>query len=357
VIETDDLPEEIVSCLEELADHFDDFERNDRGANGFLFFARNKVSGQYSAIKFYAGNEGDRRHDEPRQLSALTCGNVLPILEARSISKDWAFFITPRCFEGDLDDAIKSGPSAHVAIDLGIGICAGVTSIHSAGMLHRDLKPGNIVILDGTPKIADFGSVIALENGEQDVVASRHSILWRPPESFESDRYSKKGDVYQVGVILYQLLGGTLEYDGMSYLNAKDRNTLDAIDDPVDQSIFVDSVIQRLAENGKLLNMNSLPGWVDTKSRKAIKSMCHHDPTKRFDSLADVAASLTLMRGRMKDWRWKEGVAVLVRGTSQFELRPTQNRDEFIAYRNTGNGFRKIPKLGKNKLSTLATKV
>lgn len=357
MIETADLPEEVASCLEELATHFDQFERNDRGANGFLFFAKNKVSGQDSAIKFYAGHDGERRHDEPRQLSALTCNNILPILEARSISKEWAFFVTPRCFEGDLDDIIESKPSARSAIDLAIGVCAGVTSIHSAGMLHRDLKPGNIMILNGTPKIADFGSVIALEDGAQDVVASRHSILWRPPESFESDRYSKKGDVYQIGIALYQLLGGALEYDGMSYLNAKDRKELDSIEDPVDQSIFVDLVIRRLAERGKLLDMNSLPGWIDTKSRKTIKSICHPDPSKRPNSLADVAALLTLMRGRIKDWRWEDDVAVIENEKMRVELRPTANEHEYIAYRNSGNGYRRIPKLGASKLSGLVSKI
>lgn len=357
MIETDDLPDEVASCIEELTNHFDQFERNDRGANGFLIFARNKVSGQDAAIKFYAGSEGERRHDEPRQLSAITCNNILPILEARSISEEWAFFVTPRCFEGDLDDVIESKPRAHAAIDLAIGICAGATSIHSAGMLHRDLKPGNIVILDGIPKIADFGSVIALEAGQHDVVASRHSILWRPPESFDSGRYSKQGDVYQVGIALYQLLGGSLHYDGMAYLDAKDKRAFAAIADPVDQSLFVDSVIERLAKNGKLLDFSSLPGWVDTKSQKLVKSICHPDPSKRPDSLADVAASLTSMRGRIGNWYWENGVAVLQRGTVRVELRPVASNGKFIAYRDSGKGFRKVPKLTAERLSALVPKV
>ena len=214
MIETENLPNEVASALTDLADHYQDFETMDRGANGYLYFAKNKVSKMDVAIKFYAGDPGENRHDEPRQLSALTCPNVLPILEARSISDEWAFFMTPRCFEGDLDDVINSSPSVHTALDIAVGICSGASSIHAAGMLHRDLKPGNIVMLAGTPRIADFGSVTAIKEGHQDVVASRHSILWRPPESFETGRYSRKGDVYQIGIAVYQLLGGRLHYDG-----------------------------------------------------------------------------------------------------------------------------------------------
>ncbi len=104
--EAEKLPDEVVNALHDLEDHFQDFEANDRGANGYLYFAKNKVSEMDVAIKFHSGEPGENRHDEPRQLSALTCPNVLPILEVRSISDEWAFFVTPRCYEGDLDDLI-----------------------------------------------------------------------------------------------------------------------------------------------------------------------------------------------------------------------------------------------------------
>ncbi len=357
MIDTSDLPDEVATFLTELSQHYEQFERIDRGANGFLVFAKNRVSGQDCAIKFYAGIEGERRHDEPRQLSALTCNNVLPILEARSISEEWAFFITPRSFEGDLDDTIEGTPSAHTAIDLAIGICAGVSSIHSAGMLHRDLKPGNIVILDGVPKIADFGSVVALESGTNDVAASRHSILWKPPESFETGRYSKKGDVYQIGLVLYQLLGGSLEYDGLSYLSKKEKIEYESIRNPIDQSIFVDSVIKRLVSTGKLMDLKSLPGWIDSRTRNALKQVCHPNPDRRLGSLGDVAAMLTSIRGRIKNWCWAGDIAVLEQGGSRIEVRPSRNQNEYVAYKDSGSGFRRIPRSPIGSLAGVTSKI
>jgi serine/threonine protein kinase len=202
-------PAEVTEELGRLNEHYDAFEENDRGANGYLFFARNRITQQDVAIKFYSGQPG-REHDEPRQLATIVSPNVLPILDARHVSEEWAFFVTPRCREGDLDDLIASGPSIHRGLDVALGVCRGVSAIHANGMLHRDLKPANVVIEGGVPRIADFGSVKKLAVGCLDTTATRHSVLYRPPESFGSNRYDLKGEVYQLGLVTYQLLGGTL---------------------------------------------------------------------------------------------------------------------------------------------------
>jgi hypothetical protein len=65
------LPQEILECLQELEAHYSDFEMNERGGNGYLWFAKNRISQAEVAIKFYAGESGDRRHDEPKLLSQI----------------------------------------------------------------------------------------------------------------------------------------------------------------------------------------------------------------------------------------------------------------------------------------------
>jgi hypothetical protein len=81
-------PEEIRATLAELESHYGGFEEIKRGANGYLFFACNRISSAKVAIKFYAGSPGDERHDEPRQLSQIISPNVLPILDARNVSDE-----------------------------------------------------------------------------------------------------------------------------------------------------------------------------------------------------------------------------------------------------------------------------
>lgn len=341
-----DLPNAIETVLSELSNHYVDFEQNERGANGYLFFAKNKITNASVAIKFYAGEQGEARHDEPRQLCLIKSRNVLPILDARSVSEEWGYFATPRCFEGDLDDLIATQPSVYEALDMGLGICNGVSAIHALKMLHRDLKPGNIVIHAGTPQIADFGSVRMLSDGESHVTASRHSILYRPPESFATGRYAAKGDLYQIGVVLYQLLGGHLPYDGNEYLTPKELKQLASIGDAVDRSIYVDGVIRSRAEVGSLLNFNSLPPWITGVARRALRDMTNPNPERRCGSIADVAAALTQLRAAMENWRWTGDLAVLRTEGKTIELRPADDGAPlYQAYQasNVDAPFRRVP--------------
>lgn len=342
-------PNEVDAALVELEKHYKDFEENNRGANGYLFFSRNKVSHQQVAIKFYYGEQGERQHDEPRQLATVNSPNVLQILDARMISDDWGYFITPRCTEGDLDDFIQSHPSALRAIDAAIAICRGVSAIHAQNMVHRDLKPGNIVLDGGTPKIADFGSVRLIEEGRTTTHASRHSILYRPPESFDVDEYGKYGDVYQIGLITYQMLGGALSYNGEDYLTRKDRAEYEGIDDYVDRSIFVDGAIARRAREGKLVDFKTLPPWVSGATKRCLNELLAPDPGKRIDTVSTAAARLTQARATLRDWCWDGDVAKLHEGGTSIEVRPTTD-GRYEAFQLKNGNARRVRGLGKESI-------
>lgn len=318
-------PEEIRNEIVKLEEHYENFEENNRGANGYLFFAKNKVSKQDVAIKFYYGEPGDRQHDEPRQLAAINSPNVLSILDARIISEDWGYFITPRCNEGDLDDLIRELPSSHAAIDAVIGICHGVSAIHAQGMVHRDLKPGNIMLDGGLPKIADFGSVRAIERGQEITRASGHSVLYRPPESFESGVYTKRGDVYQIGLVTYQLLGGEFSYNGEEYLKRQELKEYALISDPVERTIYIDNIISRRACKGELIKLSSLPPWVSNAARRCINQLVHSNPDQRVGSVSEVAAMLSRVRTTMQDWRWDGENALLIACGKHIEICSTKN--------------------------------
>lgn len=346
------LPKDIQSALQDLTKHYGNLEENRRGANGYLFFATNLVSKQEVAIKFYAGGTGEQRHDEPRQLAAINSPNVLPILDARIVSDDWGYFATPRCMEGDLDDYISTRPSVCAAIDTMLGICRGISVIHAARLLHRDIKPANIVIDGGKPRIADFGSVIAIPEGQHDVHASRHSILYRPPESFTTDRYSIKGDIYQLGILTYQLLGGELSYNGENYFSNSEVRKYALIQDQVDRSVFIDMIIRQKVETGKLLRFETLPLWVTPSAVRLIKSMVAVNPAKRPITIAETAATLTRIRANISDWQWNNDYPQIISGSRIIQIRP--NKGGFCeAFHDCGSGFRKIPKIPKGSLQEL----
>lgn len=352
----EDLPPELQAAIKELERDYDGFEFHPVGANGYLVFARNRISGADVAIKFYYGAPGERRHDEPRLLASIQSPNVLRIIDARNLSDDWAFFLTPRCDDGDLDALIATRPSAIQAIDVALGICAGASAIHASGLIHRDLKPPNIVCDGGTPLIADFGSVRQLAEGEPDLPASGHSALYRPPESFETGRYSVVGDIYQVGLVTYQLLGGALPYNPLEYFNKADHKGYAAITGDFDRSKFQDDVIHRRAATGVLMNFNSLPPWVRGSARSAMRLMGHPDPGKRLGNMADVAAILTRVRADAANWKWVGDIARLETDDRVIELRPIGD-GTFEPLQAKGDVFRRIPSVPDGSLKDLVRRI
>jgi len=351
-----DHPDEIKDGLAALSTDYRNFDENNRGANGYLFFAENKISGRSVAIKFYCGELGERQHDEPKQLAAIDSSNVLPILDARMVSKEWGYFITPRCSDGDLDDLITTRPSVHSAIDTAIGICCGVSAIHAQRMVHRDLKPGNIVLDGGIPRIADFGSVRALDDGKETTQASRHSILYRPPESFNADVYGRAGDVYQIGLITYQLLGGALSYNAEDYLIQSERKEYLEIKDPVDRSLYIDSVIERRACSGKLLDLSTLPPWVTGTAKRCLNELTASDLSKRTPTVSDAVAKLTQVRTSMQDWRWDAESACVCSGQYRIEIRPIGDGN-YQAFKIKNGASRRLQGTHKGSLQEVVRQV
>jgi serine/threonine protein kinase len=348
----DSLPAEISNALIALESDYESISPHPIGANGYLFFAKNRISGKDVAFKFYYGAPGERRHDEPKLLASINSPNVLQIIDARNLSNEWAFFITPRCYEGDLDTFIETKPSVTQAIDMALGICNGVSAIHQKNLIHRDLKPANIVCECGAPLIADFGSVRKLEDGEIDVPASGHSALYRPPEAFGLGRYSALGDIYQIGLVLYQLLGGALPYDPFFYFKKRDHNEYEAISDDFDRSKFQDDVLFRLATTGNLVKLSSLPPWIRRNTKDAIRAMTHPAPTNRISTLPDVVSLLTKIRSNNANWRWNENVAVLQTNGRTIEVRPLANGC-FQAFQSISGGFRRVPSVPNGTLKEL----
>jgi len=347
-----DLPVAVANELNDLAQHYTDFVRLEKGQNGYVVLARNKISHADVAIKFYANELGQDQHNEPRLLSKISSDNVLRIYEARSVGDGWAYFITERGTGGDLEKLLESGPSFHRCIDMLIGICNGVSAIHACGMIHRDLKPENIVIKRGIPLIADFGSVRELQHGAHSMPASGHSILFRPPESFATNAYSKLGDIYQIGLVAYKLVGGFLPYDGEHYLNIRDKRQYDDIDDIVDKSIFIDSIIRRKAEIGALTDFSTLPPWISISAKHHLRKLLSPSPDRRVSTLSEAAAIFNNVRSQIKDWSWQGKEIIREINGGVISIRHV-NDDCYAAYRNIGSGFRRVPKLPMSTQSDL----
>ena len=96
-------------------------------------------------------------------------------------------------------------------------IMRGLSHAHSRGIVHRDIKPQNVMVLrDGSVKVADFG-IACLENAAQTLTQEAlGSVHYISPEQARGDRTDARGDIYSAGVVLYEMLTGRLPFEGDS---------------------------------------------------------------------------------------------------------------------------------------------
>jgi serine/threonine-protein kinase len=150
---------------------------------------------------------------EPRLLAALSHPNIVTILTAEK--QENIFFIVMEYVAGDtLESIIASAGMLDlpIALDYTCQICNAVDHAHHQGVLHRDLRPSNVIVADsGLLKVADFGTSRFLE-----IAAHGTTVIGSPPymapEQFQGKAVFAS-DIYSIGVTMFQMLTGTLPYD------------------------------------------------------------------------------------------------------------------------------------------------
>lgn len=334
-------PGSIKSCLLRLARNIKVERASGKGTNGFLFFGRNRVTRVLVAIKFYYWG-GDRAfHTEPRALAALHSPNVLSVLDAGYADQEYAYFVTPFCEKGDVDDLLSTTSIGNLkAIDFTCQLLDGLTHLHQRRFLHRDLKPANVYINDhGHAVIGDFGSIMRLPERYTSVPGSKHSILYRPPESVDSNEYGFSGDVYQAGIFLYQLLGGNLSYEETAWMSRAELKHYQSLRSAADQSIFADQCLKTTISKGQVLDLSSLPPWVPDKLRRIIRKACRIDHASRYGTASEFRIKLHDARHGVPDWEIVEG-----RPTCRFDHRAYRVEDHdgtLLVCKSAGQSWRR----------------
>ena len=150
---------------------------------------------------------------EPRLLASLNHPNIVTIMTAEM--QEHVFFIVMEYVPGETLESViaRRGPlDVPVALDYTCQICNALDHAHRQGVLHRDLRPSNMLVSEsGLLKVADFGTSRFLE-----IAAHGTTIIGSPPymapEQFQGKALFAS-DIYSVGVTMFQMLTGDLPYD------------------------------------------------------------------------------------------------------------------------------------------------
>ena len=189
---------------------------------------------------------------EPRLLASMSHPNIVTVLTAEK--EDGIFFIVMEYVQGDtLEHIIMRDGALDVtrALDFSCQICNAVDHAHRAGILHRDLRPGNMLVSDnGILKVTDFGTSRFLE-----IAAHGTTVIGSPPYMAPEQFHGKAvfaSDVYSVGVTMYQMLTGSLPYDtptpaDLARLSRGDLVTAPRLKNPKIPKAINDIVLRALA--------------------------------------------------------------------------------------------------------------
>ncbi|HNP65680.1 MAG TPA: serine/threonine-protein kinase [Woeseiaceae bacterium] len=171
-------------------------------------------------------------------------------------------------------------------VDLLIQVCDGVQAAHDALIIHRDIKPGNILVTaGGQAKILDFGIAKSLSTHKRDVTYSAEMTpRYASPEQLRGERLTTRTDVYSLGVLFYELFSGEAPF--------KDRDLTPVQLEKQLTTATADAPSARCIANGNVARGQRLRGDLDAIVLKAIDE----DPAMRYRNAGELGADLVRFR-------------------------------------------------------------
>lgn len=254
-----------------------------RGGMSVVYQATDEHLGRSVALKFFTDSFQDaqlkqRFMREARVASRIEHPNVCTVYTVDDTDEGHLFMVMPLLDGETLEDKLKNGSlSLAQALDFGLQIAAGLQAAHDLGLVHRDVKPGNVFITrNDVVKLLDFG--IVKWRSQQDSLTKPGTIMgtlsYMSPEQIRGQGVDPRTDVWALGVVLYEMIAGERPFkEGDNFVTV-----LNAI----------------ITDTPALLSdlRSDIPDELDVAVMKALEK----DPAERYDSIADFLASLEEVR-------------------------------------------------------------
>ncbi|MBX7117733.1 MAG: ADOP family duplicated permease [Gemmatimonadaceae bacterium] len=224
---------ELRAFAEALADRYDALAPLGAGGMAELLVGTERQLDRRVVIKRIArhlttGEARDRFEREIAVLATLQHPGIVPLLSAGTVG-DTPYFVMPLVRGESLADRLRRGPlSVREAVAVLADVARALECAHAAGVAHRDIKPGNILLTGRAAVVADFGIAKALGRGgpgrpvplrtPTDLTLEGYSLgtpRYMAPEQFAGDAAADhRVDLYALGVVGYELLAGAPPFDG-----------------------------------------------------------------------------------------------------------------------------------------------
>ncbi len=264
---------------------FECLERLGAGNFGEVWLVHDRALGVERAVKYIRASriaDPTEFYKEPQILMALRHKSIVRVEDAGPLDGGGLYIAMEYLPKGSVADAYRGRPvSLRKARKILCDVCWGLAYAHQRGFIHRDIKPGNILLTDaGDAKLSDFGLATRAPRG---IGASPYGYLTHlAPEVLTSGATTVLTDIYALGVTAYRLVNGD------SFLPGFDTD-----------EDFIGMVVA-----GKYPDRTRYRPMVPRSVRQLINRAIHINPEKRFQS-AEAFRSAWEAQHFHCDWRWK----------------------------------------------------
>lgn len=292
---------------------------NTEGANAYAFRAHHLPLDLPVFLKVLDADPSGDLFAEPRLLVEATKtdgsdSNLVRVHDAQRLGDEYVLVAMEYVEGGSILSRLEDGPLPMMqAVDTAVGILHGLGQLHQSLFVHRDIKPANVLLSRrygrSWPKITDFGSVARLADPFASVTASRHSALYVPAEGWATpSRYDIRSDLYQVGLVLFEMVHGALPYNGDAYLDREARRELRGLAaasggsvDVVDRQQVEKRALARATAGKGVISYGKLQPYVPKRLARVINKAVSPDPAARYQMPSEMIGDLEALR--LPDWR------------------------------------------------------
>lgn len=221
------MPDQVDAGCDELHDRYELIKRLGKGGMADVFLAKRVTDGMLVAIKvlrpeFTRTMGREMFHREIALLKSLDHPNILPLLESGE-QRERLCFISPYAEGGSLADRFNEGKylTPGGAVPLARQLAVALDYAHQHNVVHRDIKPGNVLFMQDRVVLCDFGVARAIIRSGGERLSSSGLLVGTPhymsPEQASgASKLDGKSDVYSLACVVYEALMGEPVFDGPS---------------------------------------------------------------------------------------------------------------------------------------------